>query len=112
MPAASVVESIERAIYTVARSIMAGAGRRLRCGAGEALRLTHPLCGSGRGFHYLVPSRANSNQLYVKELDRIVLKDNLTSRDFNDQSQARGALVVARAGPCVLASGTHAAWHR
>jgi hypothetical protein len=36
-----------------------------------------------------VPSRGNSNQLYVKELDRIVLKDNLTSRDFNDQSQAR-----------------------
>ena len=44
---------------------------------------------AGHGFQYAVPSRANSNQLYIKELDRIVLKDNLTSRDFNDQSQAR-----------------------
>jgi hypothetical protein len=27
---------------------------------------------AGQGFRYSVPSRANSNQLYVKELDRIV----------------------------------------
>ena len=69
--------------------------------------LMHCRAFAGQGFHYSVPSRANSNQLYVKELDRIVrlrashsvagfvtlasqvLKENTSSREFNDQSQAR-----------------------
>jgi len=73
LPAAKVVESIERAVYAVARSIMAG-----------------------RGFRYAVPSRGNANQLYVPELDRIVLKEGATERDFADQRQVHKATITTR----------------
>ena len=68
MPASKVVEAIEHAVYVVARSIMTGA---TRAQATRVMALTWPLR-AGQGFRYSVPSRANSNQLYVKELDRIV----------------------------------------
>ncbi|KAK4767229.1 hypothetical protein SAY86_014979 [Trapa natans] len=37
---------------------------------------------SGNGFSFDVPSRTSANQLYVPELDRIVLKDKNTLRPF------------------------------
>ena len=72
MPASKVVEAIERAVYVVAQSIMTGATARTENRA-LARNSAHPApCRAGQGFRYAVPSRANSNQLYVKELDRIV----------------------------------------
>lgn len=36
----------------------------------------------GNGFSFTMPTRSASNQLYVPELDRIVLKDKTIVRDF------------------------------
>ena len=69
MPASKVVEAIEHAVYVVAQSIMTGTAERIRLQRACRLRGHHF---AGQGFRYSVPSRANSNQLYVKELDRIV----------------------------------------
>jgi meiotic recombination protein SPO11 len=62
----SVLLSIECLILSVARSIL-----------------------SGQGFSFDVPSRASSNQLYVPELDRIVLLDKSSSRPFANLSTVR-----------------------
>jgi len=42
---------------------------------------------SGEGFHYEVPQRSGTNQLYVPELDRIVLKDKTVRREFTALSK-------------------------
>lgn len=51
---------------------------------------------SGDGFSFNVPSRASSNQLYVPELDRIVLKDKSTLRPFASVSSVRKTTITAR----------------
>ncbi|ERM95711.1 DNA topoisomerase 6 subunit A [Amborella trichopoda] len=51
---------------------------------------------AGNGFSYQVPSRNNSNQLYVPELDRIVLKDKSSSRQFVNLSTVRKATITTR----------------
>ncbi|KAG1371613.1 DNA topoisomerase 6 subunit A3 [Cocos nucifera] len=71
--ASSVKHTIERAILDVARSILAG-----------------------RGFSFDVPSRSASNQLYVPELDRIVLRDKSSSRPFANLSTVRKSTITAR----------------
>ena len=43
-----------------------------------------------------MPSRANANQVYVPELDRIVLRDNLANREFNDQAQVHKTTLMTR----------------
>ena len=40
----------------------------------------------GDGFSYAVPNRTKTNQLYVPELDRIVLKDAVSQRHFANTS--------------------------
>ena len=37
----------------------------------------------GNGFSFDIPSRAKGNQMYVAELDRIVLKDTISKRPFS-----------------------------
>ncbi|KAJ0987700.1 hypothetical protein J5N97_006056 [Dioscorea zingiberensis] len=69
----SVLLSIERAALSAARSIL-----------------------SGRGFSFSIPSRSSSNQLYLPELDRIVLKDKTSSRAFANLSTVRKATITAR----------------
>ncbi|KAH6798778.1 Spo11/DNA topoisomerase VI [Perilla frutescens var. frutescens] len=46
-----------------------------------ALSLAHSIL-AGSGFSFSVPSRAAANQLYVPELDRIVLRDKSSARPF------------------------------
>lgn len=70
---ATVQVAIERTVLAVARSILAGSG-----------------------FSFDVPSRAASNQLYVPELDRIVLRDKSSSRPFASLSTVRKATITAR----------------
>ncbi|XP_021803353.1 DNA topoisomerase 6 subunit A-like, partial [Prunus avium] len=50
----------------------------------------------GNGFAFEVPSRAAANQLYVPELDRIVLKDKTSLRPYANVSTVRKATVTAR----------------
>lgn len=66
LDSSSVLLSIEHLILSVARSIL-----------------------SGKGFSFDVPSRSSSNQLYVPELDRIVLLDKSSSRPFANLSTVR-----------------------
>jgi len=75
LPDATVAERIERLVSNCIRSIM-----------------------GGNAFEFLVPSRAPSNQIYIKELDRIALKKSaMSSRSFLNPSTVRKSAVMARA---------------
>lgn len=50
----------------------------------------------GRGFRYVVPTRSAGNQLYVEELDRIVLKDKTSVRAFANTSTVRKTAITTR----------------
>ncbi|KAL4855658.1 DNA topoisomerase 6 subunit A [Chlorella vulgaris] len=50
----------------------------------------------GEGFTYTLPNRAKGNQLYVPELDRIVLKDSQSHRTFANISTCRKAVITTR----------------
>lgn len=69
----SVVFEIEKSILAIAKSIV-----------------------SGNGFGYLVPSRSSANQLYVPELDRIVLKDKASFRQFANIASVRKTAITTR----------------
>lgn len=71
--AAAVLDEVEAAMYAIARSVLAG-----------------------DGFAFDVPSRAKGNQLYVPQLDRIVLKDSVSSRPFASTATCRKAVITAR----------------
>jgi hypothetical protein len=73
--------------------------RLLECAAGLHAWLCDHGCfhcllsggAAGNGFAYDIPSRAKGNQLYVPELDRIVLKDSTSKRPFASTQQCRSA---------------------
>ena len=50
----------------------------------------------GEGFTYSLPNRSKTNQLYVPELDRIVLKDSLSHRQFANTSTCRKTVITTR----------------
>lgn len=69
----AVQSSIERLILNVTRSILSGAG-----------------------FSFDVPSRSAANQLYVPELDRIVLKDKISLRPYANVATVRKTTITTR----------------
>lgn len=69
----AVQSSIERLILNVTRSILSGAG-----------------------FSFDVPSRSAANQLYVPELDRIVLKDKISLRPYAHVATVRKTTITTR----------------
>ena len=69
----AVLDEVESAIYQVAQQIL-----------------------SGEGFSYGIPSRAKGNQMYVAELDRIVLKDSKSQRPYASNSTCRKAVITTR----------------
>lgn len=69
----AVLDEIEAAMYEVAASILAG-----------------------NGFSFDIPSRGKANQLYVPELDRIVLKDSISKRPFGNTQQCRKTAITTR----------------
>ena len=71
--AAAVLDEVEAAVYAAARSVLRGAG-----------------------FSFDVPSRAKGNQLYVPQLDRIVLKDSMSARPFASTATCRKSVITAR----------------
>ena len=71
--AAAVLDEVEASMYAIAQSVLAG-----------------------DGFSFDVPSRAKGNQLYVPQLDRIVLKDSTSSRPFASTATCRKAVITAR----------------
>eukprot|EP00743_Colponemidia_sp_Colp-15_P004840 GILK01005215.1.p1 GENE.GILK01005215.1~~GILK01005215.1.p1 ORF type:complete len:523 (+),score=119.06 GILK01005215.1:43-1569(+) len=68
-----VVQSLEQLVFSIARTILAG-----------------------NGFSFSIPTRTASNQLYVAELDRIVLKDKVLQRIFANSSTVRKAALTTR----------------
>ncbi|CAH9051436.1 unnamed protein product [Cuscuta europaea] len=73
LPLSSVKTTIEDLFLTLARSIL-----------------------SGQGFSYSVPSRSAANQLYIPELDRIVLRDKASVRQFANVSTVRKTTITTR----------------
>lgn len=69
----AVQSSIERLILHVTRSILSGAG-----------------------FSFDVPSRSAANQLYVPELDRIVLKEKISLRPYANVATVRKTTITTR----------------
>lgn len=67
------LDEVEAAVYAAARSVLRGAG-----------------------FSFDVPSRAKGNQLYVPQLDRIVLKDSMSARPFASTATCRKSVITAR----------------
>uniref|UniRef100_A0A0C9RZ90 DNA topoisomerase 6 subunit A n=1 Tax=Wollemia nobilis TaxID=56998 RepID=A0A0C9RZ90_9CONI len=59
------------------------------------LNVTRTILASN-GFGYSVPSRSNANQMYVPELDRIVLKDKSSLRQFANVSSARKTAITTK----------------
>jgi len=49
-----------------------------------------------KGFSLEIPSRASSNQIYVPELDRIVLGEKRGTRSFLNAKEARKAAITSR----------------
>uniref|UniRef100_A0A7R9VR90 DNA topoisomerase 6 subunit A n=1 Tax=Chlamydomonas euryale TaxID=1486919 RepID=A0A7R9VR90_9CHLO len=50
----------------------------------------------GNGFAFDVPSRAKGNQMYVPELDRIVLQDSVSKRSFAATQTCRKTAITTR----------------
>lgn len=50
----------------------------------------------GEGLMYVVPTRSAGNQLYVEEIDRIVLKDKVSQRAFANTATVRKAAITTR----------------
>ena len=51
---------------------------------------------ASEGFSFDVPVRSGTNQLYVPELNRIVLRDRVNSREFASYKHSRKAAITAR----------------
>ncbi|WIA17427.1 hypothetical protein OEZ85_014279 [Tetradesmus obliquus] len=69
----AVLDEIETTMLEVAQSILAG-----------------------NGYSFDIPSRAKGNQLYVPELDRIVLKDTVSKRPFASSQACRKTAITTR----------------
>lgn len=59
------------------------------------LKITRSIL-AGNGFAFDVPSRSAANQLYVPELDRIVLKDKTALRPYANISTVRKSTITTR----------------
>ncbi|KAL7519876.1 hypothetical protein ACHAWX_006101 [Stephanocyclus meneghinianus] len=73
MNSTQVVEGIENVAVKIARQVLAK-----------------------QGFQLEIPSRAASNQIYVPELDRIVLGDKTGTRSFLNVKESRKAAITTR----------------
>lgn len=51
---------------------------------------------NGEGFGYSLPSRGNNDQVYIEQLDRIVLREKHTYAPFSNTSSVRKVAVLTR----------------
>ena len=51
---------------------------------------------ASEGFSFDIPVRSGTNQLYVPELNRIVLRDRVNRREFASYKHSRKAAITAR----------------
>lgn len=84
----------EGVLFEIEKTILAAAGMILR----------------GEGFSYQVPTRSATNQLYIAELDRIVLSDKVATRAFLNPREVRKTAITTRIMQLVhevLSKGIH-----
>jgi meiotic recombination protein SPO11 len=65
---------------------------------------------SGGSFELTIPNRSSGNQKYIEELDRIVLGDKVSKRQFLNTSHVRKAAITTRVVQLVhevLSKGIH-----
>lgn len=60
-----------------------------------AMQIVNQILGK-RGFELEIPSRTSGNQIYLPELDRIVLGDKKLSRNFLNTREARKSAITTR----------------
>ena len=72
-PETEIAAAIEQVMLAVAKSIM-----------------------DGNGFAYQLPSRGQNDQVYIDQLDRIVLKNKSTSAAFTNMSSVRKVTILTR----------------
>ncbi|CAN8075159.1 unnamed protein product [Agarophyton chilense] len=80
----------------VLKEVLELAGDNVRRRIEEAMARIARSILEGHGFNYVLPTRSASNQLYVAELDRIVLKDKTTIRSFASTSSVRKTAIITR----------------
>jgi len=61
----------------------------------EAVRVAQSIL-ANQAFSYEIPSRSNTNQIYVPELDRIVLGSKSSSRSFLNVKEVRKTAITTR----------------
>ena len=86
-PETEIAAAIEQVMLAVAKSIM-----------------------DGNGFAYQLPSRGQNDQVYIDQLDRIVLKNKSTSAAFTNMSSVRKVTILTRVMQLVhgvLSKGIH-----
>lgn len=92
MNTTEVMEGIENVAISIAQQIMYTNTTTQKYGVsvsgGGAI--------GGAGFQLDIPSRASSNQIYIPELDRIVLGNKLGTRSFLNVKEARKTAITTR----------------
>ncbi|GHP12125.1 DNA topoisomerase 6 subunit A [Pycnococcus provasolii] len=87
---------IEAAVLAVVKSILGNQAIQAGTDAAASGEQAAASGGGGSGFAYMVPSRGNANQLYIPELDRIVLRDKVTPRPFGQVGTVRKCALTTR----------------
>lgn len=80
----------------VLKEVLELAGSSVRRRIETALAIVTRSILAGNGFKYVVPTRSAGNQLYVEELDRIVLKDKTSMRAFANTATVRKTAITTR----------------
>lgn len=81
---------------SILKEVLEMDGNAVRHGIERILAAVTRTIIAGDGFRYVVPTRSASNQMYVEELDRIVLKDKVTQRAFASTSTVRKTAITTR----------------
>ena len=99
MNTTEVMEGIENVAISIARQIMCNNNNyttQKYDGGITGGSTSGGAIGGGGGFQLDIPSRASSNQIYIPELDRIVLGNKLGTRSFLNVKEARKTAITTR----------------
>lgn len=80
----------------VLREVLELAPAQVRRAVESVLAVAARTIMKGEGVQYVVPTRSAGNQLYVQEIDRIVLKDKTSTRVFANTATVRKAAITTR----------------
>jgi meiotic recombination protein SPO11 len=96
MNTTEVMEGIENVAISIAQQIMYTNNATQKYGTISGGGSGSGGTAIGGGFQLDIPSRASSNQIYIPELDRIVLGNKLGTRSFLNVKEARKTAITTR----------------